>query len=73
MHPIDSTHLRLIWRIIEAHGYLLKGLNDEALCSWVIKNLKEKIHISHEDLGLVQQYVYNRTQLIRDFVETQAM
>ncbi|MDB9525335.1 hypothetical protein PN498_05000 [Oscillatoria sp. CS-180] len=71
MLPIDSSHLRLIWSIVETHSYLFQELSDEAICFWILKNVQERIYLDHEEVGIVQRYVSSRTSLIRDLVREQ--
>lgn len=66
MTLINSLHLRLVWGIVEAHSRLLQDLSDEALCSWILKNVKKRLCLTYEEAGAIQQYVSSRTHLIRD-------
>ncbi|MEO0455060.1 MAG: hypothetical protein AAF152_00560 [Cyanobacteria bacterium P01_A01_bin.114] len=70
MHSLDSSHLRLIWGIVDAHGLLIQGLSDEALCFWILKHIKDRLCLSYEEDHAVKQYVSNRIHLIRDIADT---
>lgn len=72
MISFDSEHLRLIWSMVETHSRMLEGLNDEAICFWLIKKIKDTIYLSPDEMGELKAYILSRRHLIRDIASAQS-
>ena len=66
MISVDSSHVRLMWDIVSSHSHMFHGLSDEAICLWILRTIKDKIHLNHDEMTALQEYVSSRTSLIRD-------
>lgn len=72
MISFDSEHLRLIWSMVETHSRMLADLNDEAICFWLLKKLKDTIYLSPDEMGELKAYILSRRHLIRDITNSQS-
>lgn len=66
MVPVDSLYVRMIWDIVNSQSHLFLELSDEAICIWVLKAIKDRIHLPHDELQLLESYVLSRIHLMRD-------
>ncbi|MEM7063966.1 MAG: hypothetical protein AAF572_12485 [Cyanobacteria bacterium P01_B01_bin.77] len=71
MISFDSEHLRLLWSMIETHSRMLEGLNDEAICFWLLKKIKDTIYLSPDEMDELKAYILSRGHLIRDIANSQ--
>ncbi len=73
MRDYNSGLLRLVWNLVEMHAPLLRSLNDEAMVGWLLNTIKDRIHPTDEDERALQEYLLQRSCLIRDMVEPQCL
>ena len=66
MIEIDSLHIRMMWDIVNSHIHVFRGLSDEAISLWVLKAVKDQIHLNYEEAKGLEAYISSRTSLIRD-------
>ena len=66
MITVDSLYVRMMWDIVDSHRYIFSGLSDEAICLWILKAIRDQIHLSHDELKELEAYVLSKTSLIRD-------
>ena len=71
MISFDSTHLRLIWSMVETYSHVLQDLSDDAICLWLSKKIKDSIHLSHAEMTEIKAYILSRSHLIRDVANSQ--
>lgn len=67
----DSSTLHALWRIVESHSHFLSTLSDEALTLWLVQHIENSLGIAQDDARALQEYVKQRTCLIRDIVGLQ--
>jgi hypothetical protein len=64
---VKSSTLRQIWSVIEENqANVILGLCDAELVRRLLIQLDRKQTLSIEESGIVQTYLYSRTNLIRD-------
>ncbi|EKV01184.1 hypothetical protein Lepto7375DRAFT_3327 [Leptolyngbya sp. PCC 7375] len=73
MISFNSEHLRLIWSMVETYSYILEGLSDEAICLWLLKKIKDNIHLSHDETNEIRAYIRSRSHLIREVANNQPL
>jgi len=64
---VKSSMLRQIWSVIEENqANVILGLCDAELVRRLLIQLDRKQTLTIEESGMVQTYLYSRTNLIRD-------
>ena len=71
MISFDSTHLRLIWSMVETYSHVLQDLSDDAICLWLSKKIKDSIYLNHDEMIEIKAYILSRSHLIRDVANSQ--
>ena len=71
MISFKREHLHLLWSLVETHSQVIQGLNDDAICFWLLKKIKDTIYLSREDTAEIKTYILSRCHLIRDVACTQ--
>ncbi|MEM6255925.1 MAG: hypothetical protein AAF821_23690 [Cyanobacteria bacterium P01_D01_bin.156] len=66
MTLIDSENLRFIWGLVENYSHVLKDMSDDAACFWLLKQIRENIHLNHAEMVEIKAYIGSRIHLIRD-------
>ncbi|MEO0349217.1 MAG: hypothetical protein AAF282_04110 [Cyanobacteria bacterium P01_A01_bin.15] len=66
MISFQREHLHLLWSLVETHSQVIQGLNDDAICFWLLKKIKDTIHLSRDDAFEIKHYILSRRHLIRD-------
>ena len=66
MIEIDSLYVRMTWDIVHSHIHTFSELSDEAICLWILRAIKDQIHLSSEEAKTLEAYISSRTGLIRD-------
>lgn len=69
MSYFDTTVLHLVWSLVNSHAHFLSSLSDDAIALWLLKTVREKRGLTTEDNQALQQYITERTPLIRDIIE----
>ena len=70
MGTSNSMLMRSTWHLVELHAPFLRRLNDEAIVLWLLKTLQESIQITEAEAHGLQEYLLQRSCLIRDIVES---
>ena len=67
---MTPTMLRQLWSLIEmTQANLLLRLDDATLVQWLLQQFKQQRSLNHEEIYILNDYLYNRLSLIRDLAQ----
>ncbi|HAA30025.1 MAG TPA: hypothetical protein DCE56_23000 [Cyanobacteria bacterium UBA8553] len=67
---MTPTMLRQLWSLIEmTQANLLLRLDDASLVQWLLQQFKQQRSLNHEEIYILNDYLYNRLSLIRDLAQ----
>ncbi|MGQ4646030.1 hypothetical protein [Lyngbya aestuarii] len=67
---MNPTMLRQLWSLIEkTQANLLLKLDDASLVQSLLQQFKQERTLNHEEIHILNDYLYNRLSLIRDLAQ----
>lgn len=67
---MNPTMLRQLWSLIEkSQANLLLKLDDASLVQWLLKQFKQERTLNHEEMHVLNDYLYTRLSLIRELAQ----
>ncbi len=72
MTLIDSENLRFLWGLVENYSHLLTEMSDDAACFWLLKRIRDNIHLNHAEMDEIKTYMSSRIHLIRDIANSES-
>ncbi|MEM9214784.1 MAG: hypothetical protein AAGD25_10600 [Cyanobacteria bacterium P01_F01_bin.150] len=70
MPRLDAAIIRFLWSVVEKQAQFISGLNDEAIKTWLVRQVQERIFLSPEEIEEINHYIRLRLMLIRDIAES---
>ena len=70
MPRLDAAIIRFLWSVVEKQASFISSLSDEAIKIWLVRQVRERIFLSPEEITAINQYIRSRLMLIRDIAES---
>ena len=70
MPRLDSAIIRFLWSVVEKQASFISSLNDDAIKIWLVRQVRERIFLSPDEIEEMNQYIRSRLVLIRDIAES---
>ena len=66
---MTPTILRQLWSVVETSQSNTLLLDDASLVQWLLKQIKMKAMLDHDETNILSDYIHSRLTLIRDLAQ----
>lgn len=70
MPSLDAAILRFLWSVVEKQANFIAGLSDDAIKIWLVRQVRERIFLTPQEIEDINSYILSRLILIKDVAES---
>ena len=70
MPRLDTAIIRFLWSVVEKQASFVASLTDDAIKIWLVRQVRERIFLSPDEIAAINLYIRSRLLLIRDVAES---
>ena len=70
MPRLDAAIIRFLWSVVEKQASFISSLTDDAIKIWLVRQVRERIFLSPDEIDAINSYIRARLILIRDVAES---
>lgn len=70
MPSLDASIIRFLWSVVEKQSNFIVGLSDDAIKIWLVRQVRERIFLSPQEIDDINSYILSRLMLIKDVAES---
>ena len=70
MPSLDAAILRFLWSVVEKQANFIAGLSDDGIKIWLVRQVRERIFLTPQEIDAINSYILSRLILIKDVAES---